>query len=272
MHLRLQAFDGPLDLLLHLIKSQEINIFNIPIVRITEQFLSFLRQVPELDFYQAGEYLVTASQLLEIKAKFLVPVLQGRLNDSAASLDDMADGDPRKPLVEKLLEYDAIKSVTETLWSRYQAGLDEMPSGEPKRRADEWDDEEIPIKGSPFDLLLAFNRALISFSQQKALPKVTVRAQRITIQQKIVWINGFLERASEATLREFFEVCDSRYELIVTLMAVLELCKANHLEVTQEENFATITIKRGSKFGEDLPELKGEEENKPSAPTRDAQY
>ena len=103
MHLRLENFDGPLDLLLHLIKAQELNIFNIPIAIITEQYLSFLKQVPALDFHSAGEYLAMAAQLIEIKANLLVPVLQNNLQESQ-TLEDIPEDDPRRVLVEQLLE------------------------------------------------------------------------------------------------------------------------------------------------------------------------
>src|SRR3712207_1763947 len=102
MHLRLESFDGPLDLLLHLIRVQEINVFNIPISTITEQFLSFLGQFPELEFHLAGEYLAMAAQLIEIKAQMLLPALQNKLSDPH-SLAEMSEDDPRRPLVEQLL-------------------------------------------------------------------------------------------------------------------------------------------------------------------------
>ncbi len=254
MHLRLENFDGPLDLLLYLIKAQELNIFNIPITYITEQFLGFLKQVPELDFHVAGEYLATAAQLIEIKANMLIPVLQKNPQD-AHSLDEIQNEDPRKQLVEQLLEFEALKKASEFLCAAGQIQQDILPSCEFKRREDEFSKFEHPIKGNPFDLVISLERVLLKFSTQKAAPRVTVRAQKITIQQKMISIKQILTNCISLTLKDFINECVSRYDLIVTIMAVLELCKANHLSVSQEIEMGEITITKGHKFFEESAAL-----------------
>jgi segregation and condensation protein A len=251
MHLRLENFDGPLDLLLHLIKAQELNIFNIPIVTITEQFLSFLKQIPQLDFYAAGEYLAMAAQLIEIKANMLVPVLQKKY-DQVQSLEDLDDEDPRKVLVEQLLEFEAIRKASEILGAQSNLNQDVYPSKEYKRREDEFSLFEHPIKGNAFELVIAFERVLLEFSVQKSAPKVMVRAQKITIQQKMISVKKRLEMMDLLTLKELIADCMSRYELIVVLMAVLELCKANHLIIQQDQAFAEVQLRRGEKFSDNL--------------------
>lgn len=251
MHLRLENFDGPLDLLLHLIKAQELNIFNIPIVMITEQFLGFLKQIPQLDFHAAGEYLAMAAQLIEIKANMLVPVLQNRY-DQIQSLEDIDDGDPRKILVEQLLEFEAIRKASEILGAQSHLYKEIFPSKEGKRREDEFSVFEHPIKGDAFELVIAFERVLLEFSVQKAAPRVTVKAQKITIQQKMISVKKRIEVADAMTLRELIFNCISRYELIVTIMAVLELCKANHLIAQQDQVFGEIQLLRGTQFDEIL--------------------
>jgi len=250
MHLRLENFDGPLDLLLYLIKTQELNIFNIPITYITEQFLGFLKQVPELDFHMAGEYLATAAQLIEIKANMLIPVLQKNIQEPQ-NLEEIQGEDPRKQLVEQLLEFEALKKASEFLAVAGQIQQEIIPSGECKRRAEEFSKFEHPIKGNPFDLVIALERVLLKFSMQKASPRVTIRAQKITIQQKMIVIKKRLTESFPLTLKDFILDCLTRYDLIVTIMAVLELCKANHLEITQEVALADITISRGLKFFEE---------------------
>lgn len=252
MRLRLENFDGPLDLLLHLIKAQEINIFNIPILLITEQYLSFLRQVPDLDFHVAGEYLAMAAQLIEIKAQYLVPVLQNKVIENPNSLADVPDDDPRKDLVKQLLAFDNIKLAVEMLANQKMLGRDVFASGEHKRREHEFTDDNAPIKGDAYELVIAFERVLLRFSESRAAPKVTVRAQKITIESKINQIKERFHFYPSATLLEFFELCETRYELIVTLMAVLELCKANQLEIDQTEPFGTIHVRPGTKFHENL--------------------
>lgn len=267
MRLRLENFDGPLDLLLHLIKAHEVNIFNIPIVLITEQYLSFLRNVPDLDFNQAGEYLAMAAQLIEIKANFLVPALQNTLVDEAQSLDQISDDDPRKSLVEQLMAYEAIKEACLKLDKLKILGRDVFPSGESKRREGEVNDDLLhPIKGDAFELVIALERVLLRFAQKRNAPKVTVRAQKITIESKIVKLKARFQMFASAELTELFIDCESRYELIVTIMAVLELCKANQLVVDQQELFGPITVTRGQKFEDEVPVIEGEPSSN-AAPT-----
>jgi segregation and condensation protein A len=260
MHLRLENFDGPLDLLLYLIKAQELNIFNIPIAYITEQFLSFLKQAPELDFHTAGEYLTTAAQLIEIKANMLIPVLQRRLHDPH-SLEEIQEEDPRKQLVEQLLEFEALKKASEFLAQAGKMQEEIIPSHEFKRREEELSCFEHPIKGNPFDLVIAFERILLKFSSQKPTARVTIRAQKITIQHKMITIKKQLITCDSFTLKDFIVACLSRYELIVTIMAVLELCKANHLHISQEVAFGDIIITKGTQFFEEATSLTGMEGN-----------
>lgn len=259
MHLRLESFDGPLDLLLHLIKAQELNIFNIPIVMITEQYLGFLKQVPELDFLTAGEYLAMAAQLIEIKANLLVPVLQNKSQTDAENLAQVSEEDPRKDLVQQLLEFEAYKKASEVLQQLNSVAQDHFPTAEYKRREEEFSAFEHPIKGNPFDLIIAFEKVLLKFSN-KSTPKVVVRAQKITIQQKMEFIKKKLSEIDSITLKLLFTECSSRYELIVLIMALLELCKANHVNVFQAAMFADVEISKGLKFFDDTSTLQETEE------------
>jgi segregation and condensation protein A len=263
MYLRLENFDGPLDLLLHLIKQQEINIFNIPISNVAEQYVAFLRNTPLLDFHSAGEFLAMAAQLLEIKANLLVPALQNKLVD-AQSLEEIPEDDPRRPLVESLLEFEAIREACEKIDRLSILGRDVFPSGEAVRREDEYDKLLAPIKGDSFSLVIAFERMLLRFAQSQAAPTVKVRAQKVTIQSRMVVIKRRLEVTQQVTLRELFEDCETRYDLIVTIMATLELAKAHHVLLRQEELFSPIVITVGEKFYESAPELG--DEGSPATP------
>ncbi len=246
MHLRLENFDGPLDLLLHLIKAQELNIFNIPIAIITEQYLSFLKQVPELDFHSAGEYLAMAAQLIEIKAHLLLPVLQ-KSTENLESLEQISEEDPRRVLVEQLLEFEALKKASEILESMGTVAGNIYPTAEYKRREDEFSNFEHPIKGNPFDLIISLERVLLKFSNTSR-PKVIVKAQKITIQQKMEIVKKRLEEVQIILLQDFLMECISRYELIVVIMAVLELCKANQVNIRQDNLFSPIELTKGEKF------------------------
>jgi segregation and condensation protein A len=254
MHLRLANFDGPLDLLLHLIKVQEINVFNIPIVRVTEQFLVFIRQVPELNFSEAGEYLAMAAQLVEIKSKMLLPNYESD-GDEVQTLADVSDDDPRKPLVEQLLEHEAaaIRAAAQELEAAALLGDSMLPSGEPRRRAEEWESLPRPLKGDPFQLLLAFEKVLLSFAKGRSVPKVTVRSQRITIHTRMEQLKEKFGLRQSWLFSELLEDCTDRYELIVTLMAVLELCKARQLDFIQEYIYGPIQIVQGDRFMDPTP-------------------
>jgi segregation and condensation protein A len=254
MYLRLENFDGPLDLLLHLIKQQEINIFNIPISLVAEQYVAYLRNVPTLDFHSAGEFLAMAAQLLEIKANLLVPALQNKLVD-AQSLEDIPEDDPRRPLVESLLEFEAIREACEKLDKLSILGRDVFPSGEASRREDEYDKLLAPVKGDAFSLVIAFERMLLRYAQNQTAPTVKVRAQKVTIQSRMVVIKRRLEMTQQVTLRDLFNDCETRYDLIVTIMATLELAKAHHVLLRQDELFSPVVITIGEKFYEDSPEL-----------------
>ena len=253
MHLRLENFDGPLDLLLHLIRSQEINIFNIPITTITAQYLSFLKQVPEVDFHIAGEYLAMSAQLIEIKAKMLLPTILARDPDyEPESLEEMDADDPRRALVEQLMSYEALKEAVNILEKRPLLGRDVFPSGESKRREEDFSSLQEEIKGDPFSLVIALERVLLRYAQERKAPTVKVKAQRITIQQKMFVIVEAMEKNEQVTLQELFLVAESRYELIVTIMAVLELSKVCHIILSQAELFAPIIMTKGENFGGSL--------------------
>lgn len=258
MQLRLESFDGPLDLLLHLIRAHEINIFNIPMLLIAKQYLIFIRNSATIDYHVIGEYLAMAAQLIEIKATLLVPALQNKIVDSK-NFDEIPEDDPRRPLVASLLEFEAIKQACIELDSLKILGRDVFSSGHSLRCEEEFSEILSPIKGDPFSLVIAFERVLLRFAENQALPTVKVRAQKITIQTKMSQIKSKLTQniinSAPLTVRDLFEDCETRYELIVTIMAVLELCKSNHLCVDQVEFFAPIYLKAGRHFFQMAPEI-----------------
>jgi segregation and condensation protein A len=252
MLLHLDNFDGPLDLLLYLIKSQEINIFNIPIFTITEQFLNFLKNTTTLDYLNAGEYLATASQLIEIKAHFLLPAIQKKYGQDYQSMEDVEETDPRKQLVEQLLEYESLQRAGMFLKTQLLAQPEIYPSQEYKRREEEFSEFEHPIYGNAFDLAIAFEKVLLRFSQQKPVPKLSVKSHKITIQQKMFFIKNKLEEVEFLFLLELMSHFSSRYELIVSLMAILELCKSRQITLEQNTLFGDIKIQRGPYFAQDV--------------------
>jgi segregation and condensation protein A len=252
MQLLLEGWEGPLGVLVHLIKTQALNIFNIPVVLITRQYLDFIYQSRDLSFDRAGEYLSMAAELIEIKAKFLIPALQNRINEDAQSLDEMSPEDPRRPLVEKLLEFEAIKRAVEELEAVAQIGRDSFVSGEFKRREEEFEDFPVPIKGNAYDLAIALERVLLKFAEEQQAPRVKVHKQRVTIHQRMLDLQDRFKTIPECMLTDFYEECKDRYEFIVTVMATLELCKIGQLVIEQTEIFGPMKFSVGAHFGEDF--------------------
>ena len=257
--------------MVHLIKTQAMNIFNIPIVLVTRQYLDFVHQSGDISFDRAGEYLSMAAELVEIKARFLIPALQNRINEEAQSLDEMSPEDPRRPLVEKLLEFEAIKAAAEELEGVPQLGRDSFVSGESKRRADEFADLPVPVKGNSFDLVIALERALLRFANEQQAPRVRVRVQRITIHQRMVSLQERFRMFSRCELSDLFDDCKDRYELIVTIMASLELVKLGQLVVEQNEIFGKLSLSLGARFGEDFVNPEPEEAKNKQTVVQNAQ-
>ena len=241
LQLRLESFDGPLDLLLHLIKVHEVDIFNIPIVLITNQYLSFLSQVDDLDFHEAGDYLLMASQLIEIKAKMLVPILQNR---EVVEEEEILEGDPRAKLVADLLQYQTIKELASRFEKKNEEYHNTFISGEPQRRQDEleWYAKEGQVKGNPLDLIISFERVLLRFQKVKKDHKVKVLKQRITIQDQMKKLIEELRQKGNLSFFEQLRACETRYEIIVLFMAMLELAKEKILYLVQETAFFDILI------------------------------
>jgi segregation and condensation protein A len=243
LQLKLENFDGPLDLLLHLIKIHEIDIFNIPIVLITHQYLNYLSQVDMLDFHLAGDYLVMASQLIEIKTKMLIPILQQGQGEEEA-LEEALEEDPRQKLVEQLLEYQSIKQLAQMFEKRGEAYQNLFFSGEAARREDEFEsfEKSIVIKGNPFELIIAFERILLRYQKKKREPQVKVFRQKITIQQQMIKIFKLITKNETLSFFELSQGCVSRYEIIVLFMAILELAKERLLHLKQGALFEDIIL------------------------------
>lgn len=241
-------FDGPLDLLLHLIKSQEMNIFSIKMQVILSSYLAFLDDLPRIDFHAASEYLAMAAQLVEIKAQMLLPSLTNTTPE-ATSLEEMASQDPRRPLVEQLLEYEAIRQTALQFEARLTqfTRFDTIPSGQYARREEEFSQYEHPIQGHGIDLLLAFERVLLGFSKRSQLPKVRVEAQKITLEHTMTQVYTWLGQAAEGFLlwEELVTRCTSRYELVVLVLALLELAKTKILILKQDQAFGPIWVQPG---------------------------
>lgn len=235
MRLHLDKFEGPFEVLLYLIKAQEIDIFDIPIALITEQYLQFLGVIEEAQLDIAGDYLVMAATLIQIKSKMLLPV---EVDDDD---EDIEEEDPRFELVEKLIAYRQYREVSTRL-----ALLEEARAGwftrnvKPDVSAVD-DDEEDYIEVSLFDLAQAF-KGVARFLHEGESHEVAEETS--SVDEKIEYIQTVLDMQASVSWTDLFRACKSRVELICCFLAILELCRMETISAHQHESFADIRLFR----------------------------
>lgn len=236
-YLKLQQFEGPLDLLLHLIKVNEIDIFNIDIFVLTNQYLEYLRILKFDDLADAGEFLEMAASLIEIKSKMLLPREEA---PDAAEL--MEDEDPRKDLQERLIQYEQFKQVAEHFSLRPQYGLQIRASMEWKRIEPLFSEAEAPIKGDPASLVILYEQMLKTVSEKKPTVKVEATTHMVSIDEKIEEIEKLLTVVKFTLFQGFYKQFKSRYELVIYILAMLELSRWGKLKIYQQESNGPIWI------------------------------
>ena len=226
---QLEIFEGPLDLLLHLIKKNEVSITDIPIATITEQYLATLEVMQTFNLDVAGEFLVMAATLIHIKSRMLLPM--------ADDEDDEEEGtDPRQELVRRLLEYQRFKDAADQLERRELLTRDVFVRSVAPA-------EEIPAPGfrevSVFELLTALKRVL------DRLPKDMVHEvmlEKITMREKMTLLLDQLRTQGKILFESLFAEVTTRMEVVVTFLAMLELVKVRAIRIFQEEATGPIQI------------------------------
>lgn len=227
---RLEMFEGPLDLLLHLINKNELDIMNIPIALITEQYLEYLKLMKILNLDVAGEYLLMASTLLHIKSKMLLPV--------SSNGEEEEGEDPRTELVRRLLEYQKYKEAVVELERRPMLDRDVFIRSAPVDAGGS--SEEGGLEVSLFELIEAFRKML-----ERAKPEVfhEVILERLTVEEKLQEILSLLQREKRSTaFHLLFPEQTSPRVIVVTFLAILELVKMKRVRIFQMAPFATIRI------------------------------
>jgi segregation and condensation protein A len=229
---KLEIFEGPLDLLLHLIKKNELDIYDIPISIITRQYLEYIKLMKELNLEIAGEFLVMASTLLQIKSQMLLPT-------SYEEESSEAEEDPRAELIRRLIEYQKYKEAATMLENRELIGRDLFACKlvEPESEIIQKENEVLEI--DLFELVAAFQNIL------KRLPAEhfhEVSAESISITERINEILTLLQAKNAVHFDELFANGYSRDYLIANFLAVLELCKLKMVRIVQTCQFAEIWI------------------------------
>jgi segregation and condensation protein A len=235
-HVKLPVFEGPLDLLLYLIKKDEIDIYDIPIEKITSQYLEYLRLIKMLDLEVAGEYLVVAATLLYIKSRVLLP------HDQRPPEDEAEEDDPRWELVRQLVEYKKYKDAAFEL-QQCLARQEKVHGRGGAFQADLATDGSLPFdKVGLFDLLSVFQKILARAENREDLRDIF--EDRFTVSDKIQLIQGRLAERSRLIFEELFPDNASRTEIVVTFLAVLELIRLRQIGVAQENVFGAIELVR----------------------------
>jgi segregation and condensation protein A len=229
----LEAFQGPLDLLIHLIKKNEVNIWDIPIALITTQYLGYIELMQELDLDVAGEFLVMAATLIHIKSRMLLP------RPDPAQEDD--EEDPRKALVDRLLEYQKFKAAANVLFERETVRSAQWQRPDQAVAAIAGEDIEPELEVDLFSLMAAFKAVL---DRQKSRPVVRLPAAQISIEDRIAQLLGRLSETEACGFEELFEDAHSKAALIVTFLALLEMIRVKIVRVFQAGMFGSIRVYR----------------------------
>ena len=231
--IKLDIFEGPLDLLLYLIRKNEIDIYNIPIALITEQYLGYLDLMRSLNLDLAGEYLVLAATLIHIKSRMLLPPVE--------SDDETEEGeDPRAELVQQLLEYQTFKEAALNLEGRPLLERDVFTRGAPlEEPADAEEEEEAMIEVGIYELVQAFRRIISGLDQSEDL---AIDTEKMSLADRI---NEIMERLSEEKQLTFTELLGERMDrkrIVYTFLAILELMKLRMVRAYQSGPFGAIRL------------------------------
>lgn len=228
----LDVFEGPLDLLLYLIKKDEVDIYDIPIGLITDQYMEYLNLMKVLDLNIAGDFLVMAATLMLIKSRLLLPVDERR--------EDVEEDeeDPRWDLVRQLVEYKKFKDAADHL-----EGLElhmENVFGRESEHVELGQSPDVDLKdASIFDLISSFNEAL---GRVKDESLQEIFAEEYTVGQKVTYIVESLKAVHRMCVSDLFGGMQSRQEIVCTFLAVLELVKLNQIACVQDEHFGGIVV------------------------------
>lgn len=231
--IKLDIFEGPLDLLLYLIRKNEIDIYNIPIALITEQYLEYLDMMRSLNLDLAGEYLVLASTLIHIKSRLLLPPVESEVEGDEGA-------DPRAELVQQLLEYQAFKEAALSLEDRPLLGRDVFTRGAPAEEpAPAEAEEEAIIEVDVFELFQAFRRIIAGLDKTEDL---AIDADKMSLTDRI---NEIMERLAEEKQLTFTELVGDKLDrkrIVYTFLAILELMKLRMIRAYQSGPFGAIRL------------------------------
>lgn len=230
LRIKIGEFAGPLDLLLFLIRQEQANIFDIPIARITDEYLRFIRMMKSLDIAVAADFLVMASTLIEIKSKMLLP------RDPNAPVEGEDEDDPRQELVDRLLEYEKYKSAAQMLYEKTTLEQAVFPRGKI-----ESDDGNAEIAATVFDLLTVFQKIVARHAEEV---KLEIHREEISLADMIKDLRRRILETGEVSLLAFFEEMHSKRELVTAFIAALEIVRTETVKLVQKKTFGDVILRK----------------------------
>jgi segregation and condensation protein A len=236
--INIPLYEGPLDLLLDLIKKQEMNIHDIQISKITSQYLDYLHKLEELNVDVSADFIYMAATLIYIKSKMLLPP------DPLASAEEQAT-DPRADLVQRLVEHEKFKNAAQLLYQKQQIEENVWSKPDKSLYHDEGTEGELVV--SMVDLVRVFQQVL---ERRKEVSRIELQHEQFTVAQMMAQLRAQILASDDnsVNLIRFFEACPSRHAMIVAFLAVLEMVKMQAIAMVQEKQFGEILLRKHKLF------------------------
>ncbi|EFQ57969.1 segregation/condensation protein A [Streptococcus downei] len=230
MDIKLKDFEGPLDLLLHLVSKYEMDIYDVPIVEVIEQYLAYISTLQAMRLEVAGEYMVMASQLMLIKSRKLLPKVVDK-----TPLEE----DPEQELLSQLEEYQRYKELSKELAAQHEARAQYF--SKPKQELI-YEDAQLSHDKTPLDLYLAFSKVMSAKQEEIKNSHTTIERDDYKIEDMMELVSSRLSGHKSVQLGEIFSEAQSMNELITIFLATLELIKVGRVRAQQTENFGQVTL------------------------------
>jgi segregation and condensation protein A len=236
--INIPMYEGPLDLLLDLIKKQEMNIHDIQIAQITTQYLEYLHNLEALNVDVSAEFIYMAATLIYIKSKMLLPP------DPLATPEELA-ADPRAELVQRLVEHEKYKNAAQLLYQKQQIEENVWSKPDKSLYNDQGTESELVV--SLVDLVKVFQQVL---ERRKEVSRIELQHEEFTVAQMMAQLRAQILASDDnsVSLAQFFEACPSRHAMIVAFLAVLEMVKLQAVGLAQEKQFGDIVVRKGKAF------------------------
>ena len=236
--INIPLYEGPLDLLLDLIKKQEMNIHDIQIAKITSQYLDYLHKLEELNVDVSADFIYMAATLIYIKSKMLLPP------DPLASPEEQS-ADPRADLVQRLVEHEKFKNAAQLLYQKQQIEENVWSKPDKSLYHDEGTEGELVV--SMVDLVRVFQQVL---ERRKEVSRIELQHEQFTVAQMMAQLRAQVLASDDNTVNliRFFEACPSRHAMIVAFLAVLEMVKMQAIAMVQEKQFGEIVLRKHKMF------------------------